>query len=69
MPATIGEEMLVPPTVSVVYLAGLPFGKLRMPTAKPVISSPSALMSGAERTRPPRLPGAVASAVGTLPFW
>ena len=43
--------------------------KVKIPTAMPVDGSASALMSGTARTRPPRLPGALASEFGTTPRW
>ena len=43
--------------------------KLSSPTPMPVDGSPSALMSGKARTMPGRLPGALASELGTTPRW
>ena len=69
MPATSGEAMLVPPTGNSVNFGGLFFGNTSSPVANPVNRSASAAMSGSDRTRPRRLPGAVASAFGTTPRW
>ncbi len=60
----------MPPTGSSKYPVTFPLLlKLSIPTAMPVDGSASALMSGTARTRPPRLPGALASEFGTTPRW